>query len=134
MDGMAELSSAIDAMSASSAEPARLADEELGAVLVDLHRYRARLGMIEARLTAAFDQRKAYAADGSRSTAAWLARRCNTWGRATHDQARRARRLRQMPVTAAAFGDGEIDQHHLADSGDPADPGDAVDALAGRRP
>lgn len=113
MDGMAELDRAIDAVAVGSAEPGRLADDELGTALVDLHRFRARLGMIEARLTAAFDQRKAYRSDGSRSAAAWLARRCNTWGRATHDQTRRARRLRHMPITATAFGDGEVDQHHV---------------------
>jgi hypothetical protein len=77
---MAELDRAIDAVAVGSAEPGRLADDELGTALVDLHRFRARLGMIEARLTAAFDQRQAYRSDGSRSAAAVVGGRSTASG------------------------------------------------------
>lgn len=90
-----------------------LGDGALGDLLVELHRARAVLDAGVARLTAVFDVRKAWAADGSKSAAAWLAHRCHTSLAATRRQVRVARRLRMMPLTAAALRGAQIDDRHV---------------------
>jgi hypothetical protein len=45
---------------------------------------------------------------------AWLERRCHTSSRASRAQVRRAKRLRGMPLTAAALAAGEINDEHVA--------------------
>jgi hypothetical protein len=91
---------------------AGLGDDEVGEVLVELHRVQAQLAAVVAKFTAVFDGRRAWAADGAKSAGAWLARHCNTAKAATGRQVRLARRLRTMPVTVAALGAGEIDENH----------------------
>lgn len=113
MEGLTELREAIATMASAAGESSVLSDDGLGETLVEIHRCRAQLAAVEARLTAAFDLRKAYAADGSRSAGAWLGRRCNTSPRATRRQAKRARRLRHMPVTGTALAAAEIDENHV---------------------
>ena len=89
-----------------------MSDDEVGELLVELHHLQARLGAAVARFTSVFDRRRVFAADGSKTAAAWLARKCNTAKTATARQVKLARRLRIMPVTAAVLAGGEIDEHH----------------------
>jgi Domain of unknown function (DUF222) len=95
-------------------DPDTLDDGELGEAVVELQRQQARLAAATARLTAAFDARRTWADDGSRSCGAWVAQRC----RLPVGQARAGvwlgRRLRTMPVTAEAFAAGDIGQRHAA--------------------
>ncbi len=103
-------------------DPATLSDDELGDALVDWHHLEPRLAASKARLTAAFEARRAYRAEGSKSAAAWLARKTNGSLAAMRAQTRLARRLRQMPATAEALAAGQISERHadvlasLADS------------------
>lgn len=120
MEGLTELQEAIARMTAAAGGSSALSDDELGGALVEIHRCRAQLCEVEASLTAAFDLRKAYAGDGSRTAAAWLGRKCNTSPRAARRQTRRARRLRHMPATAAALADGDIDETHVEELGERA--------------
>ena len=126
MEGVEQLEDAVVALGAAASDASSLSDDELGAVLVDLHRVSARLRAIELSLTRAFDRRQAFRTDGSRSMAAWLARRCNTSPRSAKAQAGLARRLGLMPLTAAALAAGDIDEKHVevlgrrADSSRPA--------------
>ena len=90
-----------------------LSDTALGEALVDLHRAQGVLDASIARLTAAFDLRKTWAADGAKSAAAWLAHRCHTSRVAMRRQVRTARRLRSMPLTAAALRAGRLDDQHV---------------------
>jgi len=90
-----------------------LTDDELGDALVGLHRVEALLAAAKARLTDAFDVRRAWSHDGSKSAAAWLTHRCHTSRQAMQAQTRTARRLRAMPLTAAALRAGEIDDEHV---------------------
>jgi hypothetical protein len=110
MEGIELLQKAADALAA--LDPDALTDEELGDGLVEWHRLEARLAASKARLTAAFECRRAYAADGSKTAAAWLARKTNGSPAAMRAQTRLARRLRLMPATAAALGAGEISERH----------------------
>jgi hypothetical protein len=111
MEGLAELRAAIDGVAA--VDTARLSNRQLEDLLTGMHRERARLLAVEARVTAAFDLRGAWRDDGSRSMGAWLARHCRTSRRASRAQVRRAKRLRGMPLTAAALAGGEIDDEHV---------------------
>jgi hypothetical protein len=89
-------------------ETAGLGDAELGGALVELARAEARLCAVRARLTAVFDRRRAYVDDGSKTAAAWLGRHCRLPRRAAKTQAGLGRRLRVMPVAAAALAAGEV--------------------------
>jgi hypothetical protein len=119
MDGIAQLREANTALAA--VQTADLSDTELGQVLVELHREEARLAAVTATLTAAYDIRRAYAGDGSRSASARLARDCNTSLKAMRQQVLLARRLRLMPEVAEAFAKGDIDVHQATVLGRLAD-------------
>jgi hypothetical protein len=93
-------------------DPDTLTDDQLGDALIEFHRLDARLAASRARLTAAFDSRRAYADDGSKTAAAWLARKTRGCPAAMRAQTRLARRLRHMPATAAALAAGEISERH----------------------
>jgi hypothetical protein len=109
------------ALAAAAGDATTLSDDELGAALVGLHRVTARLRAVELGLTRAFDRRQAWRDDGSRSMAAWLARRCNTSPRSAKAQAALARRLDLMPVAATALAAGEVDEKHVEVLGRRAD-------------
>ncbi len=91
---------------------AGVGDEDLCVGLVEVHRAQARLCAVKARLLAGVDRRGAFGVDGSKSVGAWLARRCHASPGVTAGQAKMARRLGLMPVTAGALGVGEIDEQH----------------------
>lgn len=111
MDRLLELRQAIDGLVA--LETVALSDDELGELIVGLHREAARLTACATRVTAAFDGRRAWREDGSRSLGAWLQRHCHTSRRESRVQAARAKHVRLMPHTAAALAAGEIDDQHV---------------------
>jgi hypothetical protein len=119
MEGVEQLREGVEGLL--GCDTAAMSDDEIGQALVELHRLQARLCAVVGRLTSVFDRRRAYAEDGSKTAAAWLARHCNTSKRATGHQVRLARRLRTMPITAAALAAGEIDDHHAGVLGRAAD-------------
>ncbi len=110
MEGVELLQQATDALA--RIDPDTLTGDELGAGLVDWHRSDARLAAAKARLTAAFEARRAYRADGSKTAAAWLARHTQASPAAMRAQTRLARRLRDIPATTAALAAGEISERH----------------------
>jgi hypothetical protein len=93
-------------------DPDSLSDGELADAVVELRRLQARLAAATARLTAAFDARRVWAAEGSRSAGAWLAHRCRLPAAQTRADVRLARRLQHMAATDRAFADGEIGEPH----------------------
>jgi hypothetical protein len=103
---------AVGAGEALSVDPDAFDDDELAAALVALHRVDATLAAARARLTAAFEAQRGWAADGSRTAAAWLGRHCHLPSEAAQAEVRFARRLRDMPATAEALADGEVTVHH----------------------
>ncbi|MGH9213468.1 MAG: DUF222 domain-containing protein [Acidimicrobiales bacterium] len=89
----------------------RTADNgELGAGLVVVQRIKAKLCAAETSMLDVFDSRRAYRADGSRSTATWLAARSRTPRKIIAGLVSLGRRLRRAPRTREALGRGEIDQ------------------------
>ena len=107
----APLAAAVDRLA--ELDPDTLSDDELGEALVGLHREEARLAALRCRLTAAFEARGGHLVDGSRTAAAWVARRTRLPGEQCRAEARLGRRLRHMPVTAEAFAAGEISLAHV---------------------
>ena len=92
-----------------------LSDAELGELLVSLRRLENRLEAAATRHTGSWDARRAWAADGARTGASWLAYRT----RMPHGTARRrvrlARQLREGPaVVGEAWSAGDIDVAHVA--------------------
>jgi hypothetical protein len=85
-------------------DPDSLSDSELAEAMVELRRAQARLAAATVRLTAVFDTRRVWAADGSRSAGAWLAHRCRLPAGHMRAEVRLGRRLGHMEATAAAFG------------------------------
>ncbi|MBI2709227.1 MAG: DUF222 domain-containing protein, partial [Actinobacteria bacterium] len=90
-----------------------LGDAELHAAVVEVAGLRSRLEAAEANLIAAWDNRRVWAADGSRSAAAALARATGSSRADANRRCRRARRLHTMPATAEAFTDGSINAERV---------------------
>ncbi len=76
--------------------------------MVELHRQSARLASVCTRVVGAWDARKVWALNGSKSPAARLARETRCSPGSAHATVRRARRLRSMPHTADAFAAGDL--------------------------
>ena len=90
-----------------------IGDSELSAALVTLHETQSVIAAGIARVTAAFDLRRIWAADGAKSAAPWLAHRCHASLTAMRCQVRTAKRLRSMPHTRQAFATGRIGDDHV---------------------
>jgi hypothetical protein len=110
MEGVELIREGADALA--RLDPDTLTDDELGDALIQWHQLEARLAASKARLTAVFESRQAYAGDGSKTAAAWLARQTRGCPAGMRAQTRLARRLRHMPATAAALAAGEISERH----------------------
>jgi len=121
MGGIESLEQAADVLA--ELDPASLSDEELGDVLVRWERAEARLAASRTKVTSAFDLCGSWRADGSKTAAAWLARKCRASIAGMRARCLLARRLRHMPATRDALAAGAITERHaktLADlSGSP---------------
>ena len=89
-----------------------LDDAELGELLVDLARLRTRFEAIEVALSSAWDARRAWAVDGARSGAAWLARQTHEPKPACGARLWLGRKLRHLPLVAVAYAAGDITEAH----------------------
>ena len=105
--GLGTLAAAVDELVAT--EAAELAD---GEAVVELERQLARLEAVVTRATAAFEATGAYAGDGARSAAMWLATRTRRPKAQTRHQVGLGRRLRHLPHTEAAWLAGELAEAH----------------------
>ncbi|MEA2900539.1 MAG: hypothetical protein QOH36_426 [Actinomycetota bacterium] len=109
MDVVRSLVSAVDALCA--ADPSTLAD---GESLVALQRELERLQAVVTRATAAFDAGGSWAADGARSSAAWLTARCGLPVATARRRVRLGRDLRHMAKVEAAWLTGAIGEAQVA--------------------
>src|SRR5947209_5466607 len=95
------LASAIDALAAVDAR--ELADQDLHDEVMALQAEMSRLAAIRARLLEAWDARRLWADDGSKSATARLSRESDSSPMTARVELRRARKLATMPATAAAL-------------------------------
>jgi hypothetical protein len=109
---MGELRSAVDTLAA--VDPDGLDDAALGSLLTEVTAAEQRLAGIRHRLVAAHDRRQAWRREGFASEAAWLRERCRWGAGRAAAQARLARGLRELPRTAQAVVDGEVDTAQAA--------------------
>ncbi|MCU1453856.1 MAG: endonuclease [Acidimicrobiales bacterium] len=98
----------LDRLATVADDPQAVTDEELAECLVEIGRIEAHVLAITAKLTAAWDGRMVWAADGALSGGAWLARHAEVSRAQGHAQVRLARRLVEMPGTLSALQDGAI--------------------------
>src|SRR5437660_12886012 len=103
---MQSLGKAIDEVA--GIEPDALGDDELHELVVEVERETARLAAARARLLGAWEARRVWADDGSKAAAARLARETQSSTKSAPRELRRARKLRTMPVTAAALAGGKL--------------------------
>src|SRR2546421_11859759 len=73
-----------------------------------LQRLSSRLAAVRARVTAAWDARRSWTDDGSKSAGARLARDAGLDPATATAEVRRARKLRRMPVVMAALVEGRL--------------------------
>ena len=73
-----------------------------------LQRQLTRLGAVVTGAVAAFDASGAWAPDGARNAAAWIASRCHLPRGEARRQVRRGRELRHLPACSRAFRDGDV--------------------------
>jgi hypothetical protein len=100
------LTKAIDAVLAVDVQA--LTDAEVHDLTVGLQRQTSRLAAARAEASAAWDGRRLWAEDGSKSAGARLARECSMDPDTAKTEIRRARKLRSMPATVAALADGSL--------------------------
>ncbi|MCU1454303.1 MAG: endonuclease [Acidimicrobiales bacterium] len=103
-----ELGAAVERLVGMAEDPHAATDGELADALLELQRMRGQIHAAEARLTAAWDARMVWAADGGVSGGAWLAHRGEVSRAEGRAQVRTARRLAAMPHTTAALEAGQI--------------------------
>jgi hypothetical protein len=94
-------------------EPDGVSDAELAEAMLSLRREQARLAAVVAEQTAAFEARRGYGEDGSRSATDWIAVHARLPRGAVAGEVRDARRLRSMPETRAAFRAGDLSAAHV---------------------
>jgi uncharacterized protein DUF222 len=107
-DPLAELTSALDTLGAT--DPSRLAD---GESIVALHRQLQRLEATATRAAAAFDASGSWSADGARSAANWISRRCQLPLAGAQRRVVLGRQLRSMPGVEAHWLAGDIATAHV---------------------
>src|SRR5438067_1090826 len=100
------LASGIDALLA--LDPVALGDAELHTTVLSLQAERSRLAAAETALVGAWDARRIWADDGSKSAAARLAREAGGSKATARVCLKRARKLARMPAAAEAFRAGKL--------------------------
>ena len=90
-----------------------LTAEEKDEAIVAWARLRSQVDAFDAELLAAWEAEKTWMVDGSRSPAAWLARRTRSHPSEVGKRLWLAKALLHMPVTAAAFAAGDIEDIHV---------------------
>ncbi len=105
-DVLTRLEAALDELAA--LDHASLSGDELGELVVGLHRIDARLAAQRLRLVGDVDARRVWRHDGYPTASSWLVHRCRMAPRRARSELRHARVLRTLPVTAAALADASI--------------------------
>jgi Domain of unknown function (DUF222)/HNH endonuclease len=103
-----DMTSAIDALV--DAGPSACADGDSLVVLIGAWN---KLGALITRSTAEFDTWGGYTEDGAKNAASWINTKVNEPMKESRRRVKHGRLLRDFPLVAEAFGDGEINSAHL---------------------
>jgi hypothetical protein len=88
-------------------------DAELSEAVVELARLARQLDAVRTKVTARWDARRVWAADGARTGAAWLAHRTREPKVACAARLGLGRAMRDLPVAAEAWLAGDLDAAHV---------------------
>jgi hypothetical protein len=105
-DPRAALGHALDALD--GVDATALADDELHELAVALQAEASRFASVRARVLSAWERRRAWADDGSRSAASRLAGDADLSPETAGRELKRARKLASMPATAEALRTGKL--------------------------
>jgi hypothetical protein len=105
------LDTAVDGLA--DVDPVTMTDGQVHRTLVELHRQQARLEAVKLSLAASWQARRTWAADGSKSAKARLARETKSCRATAKRTLQRSTALASMPHTAAALRAGEITVDHV---------------------
>jgi hypothetical protein len=89
-------------------DAASLSDDELHELVVFEQALTSRLAAIRAVHAGEWESRRVWDSDGSKAGWARLARECSLSEATAKAEVRRAKRLRSMPATTVAFGEGKL--------------------------
>lgn len=103
---------ALEVKEVASLDVATLDDDELQAIVLELDRLASSLDAARAALVAAFDARRSWADTGARSCAAYLAKNTGRPKAECGSLVTLGRRLRNLPLVAAAWAAGDIHEAH----------------------
>lgn len=92
---------------------ASLTAEEKDEAVVAWARLRNQVDALDASLLAAWESEKTWTTDGSRSPAAWLARRTHSHPSEVSSRLKLGKALAKMPAVAVAFVAGDIEDVHV---------------------
>ena len=84
-----------------------------GDSVVGLMRHGSRIMGVGAQASAEFETWGEYANDGSKSAAAWIAKKCHVPIKEARRLVRHGRLLRELPLVAKALMEGQINASHL---------------------
>jgi hypothetical protein len=104
------LAAAVDEVLAD--DPASWTKDELAVAVIELRRQQSRLAAATVAATAAFDARRVWVEDGSRSATDWVSTRARLPRGEVRADVRLGRRLRAMPQTCGALRAGAIGVAH----------------------
>jgi Domain of unknown function (DUF222) len=93
-----------------AADPFSYTDPES---IIELQRQLAQHQCIVSTAVAVFDKAKEWAADGARTSVAWIVTRCHLSEKEARCQLRRGRALAHMPTVANAWMEGDIFGDHV---------------------
>jgi hypothetical protein len=108
--GLDDLKAAIDSLV--DVDPNALTDAEVHELVVTVQRQRHRLAAVAAEAISTWDQRMVWADNGAGSAAVRLANDTSASPSSTGVEVKRARRLRTMPLVAAALASGDVSPDH----------------------
>lgn len=95
----------------SECDPLSLGDAQS---VIALHQMLSRLESLVTASVSSFDRSCAYADDGAKTAAAWMARSCRVPKREAKRRVAHGRALRDLPVSKEAFSRGEITSSHVS--------------------
>jgi hypothetical protein len=89
-------------------DPQSLTDDELHALVVQQQALASRMAAVRASFVSEWDRRRLWADDGSKAAWSRLSRECALSPQTARSEVLRAKKLRSMSATAAAFVDGKL--------------------------
>jgi hypothetical protein len=113
MSSWASVLEQIAALDPAEFDPADLSDEQVREVIPRAQLAINRLSALQTHAVAAGEARQVHTGDGMVSMKTWLTGHCRISGREAVGLVRAGRRLRELPLLAAAYAEGAVTRAHV---------------------